>query len=301
MTSGRPPNDGQICLYALVWLRYLHLRLRTVPPLRISVITVVLNDRRGFAATAASILGQTCKDFEWIVVDGGSTDGTLDVVGAHEAWIAELRSGPDRGVYDAMNRGLGLARGEFVVFMNAGDRFAQPETLARVTAALDRAAGRVDLLFGGTILDLPRNQRVYRPPRPAAALRCGLPAYHQATFVRRELHQAVPHDLAYRVSSDYYTIATMCRQGARTLGLDLPLAIHDCGPDNLSKRETRTRFRDFVAVQRRVLGKGWPEVAVNTGRLLCVHWAYLAIITPGLGQLVSPLLGRWRAQPGAGA
>ncbi len=266
------------------------------------MITVVLNDRRGFAATAASVLGQTYPDFEWIVVDGGSTDGTLDVIRAHAARIRALRSGPDRGVYDAMNHGLGLAQGEFVVFMNAGDRFAQPGTLARVTAAIDQAARPVDLLFGGTILDLPRHEPVYRPPHPAAArLRYGMPAYHQATFVRREVHEAVPHDLAYRVSSDYYTIAKMCRAGARTLELDVPVAIHDFSPNQLSKRATLAPFRDFITVQRRVLGKGWPEIAVNTGRLLCVHWAYLAVVSPRLGQLVSPLLGRWRIQPDASA
>ncbi len=266
---------------------------------QISVITVVLNDRRGFAATAESIVGQAYPDFEWVVVDGGSTDGTLDAIQAHKARIGAFHSGPDRGVYDAMNHGLGLSRGEFVVFMNAGDRFAQPRTLARVTAAIDQAERPIDILFGGTIIELPGGARVYRPPHPAGTrLRYGLPAYHQATFIRHELHQTVLHDLAYQVSSDYYTIARMCRDGARTLTLDAPLALYDFGPDNLSKRATLTRFRDFVAIQRRVLGKGWPEIAVNTGRLLCLHWAYLVIISPGLGQLASRLLGPWCVQPG---
>ena len=268
-----------------------------MPP-RISVITVVLNDRRGFAATAVSVVGQTFADFEWIVVDGGSSDGTLEVIRAHQTRIAAFRSGPDGGVYDAMNSGLDLARGEFVVFMNAGDRFAGPRTLARALAAIDRSEPAIDILFGGTILDLPREARVYRPPHPAMArLRYGLPAYHQATFIRRELHRAVPHDLAYQISSDYYTIARMCREGARTLALDAPLAYLDFGRHNLSKRATLRRFRDFVAIQRRLLGKGWLEIAVNTGRLLCVHWAYLAITSPGLGPLAAPLLRPWRIQP----
>ena len=268
-------------------------------PLPISVITVVLNDRHGFAATAASVAAQTVTNFEWIVIDGGSTDGTLALIRRLEARISAFRTGPDGGVYDAMNQGLGLARGEFVVFMNAGDRFAQSGTLARVLTALGRAEPAVDILFGGTILELPRNQRVYRPPHPAAArLRYGLPAYHQATFVRRRLHQAVLHDLAYPVSSDYYTIARMCREGARTLSLDAPIAIHDFGPHNLSKRATFRRFSDFVAIQRRLLGKGWPEIAVNAGRLLCLHGAYLAITSPALGPLAARLLGPWRVQPG---
>jgi putative colanic acid biosynthesis glycosyltransferase WcaE len=269
---------------------------------RVSVITVVLNDRSGFTATAGSILGQTDPDFEWIVVDGGSTDGTLEAIRAHADRIARLHSGPDRGVYDAMNHGLRLARGEFVVFMNAGDRFAEPQTLARVAAAIGRAARPVDILFGGTIIELPRNERVYRPPHPAETrLRYGLPAYHQATFVRRELHQAVPHELAYQVSSDYYTIARMCRDGARTLALDAPIARHDFGRQNFSKRATLRRFRDFVAIQRRVLNKGWPEIAINTGRLACVHGAYLVITSPALGPLAAPLLGPWRVQADPGS
>ncbi len=266
---------------------------------RVSVITVVLNDRPGFAATAGSILEQTYPNFEWIVVDGGSTNGTLDAIRAHAARIATLHSGPDRGVYDAMNHGLGRARGEFVVFMNAGDRFAEPATLARVAAAIDQAARPIDILFGGTILELPTGARVYRPPHPAAArLRYGLPAYHQATFIRRELHQAVPHDLAYQISSDYYTIARMCRDGARTVALSAPIARHDFGRQNLSKRATFRRFQDFVAIQRRVLDKGWPEIAVNTGRLACVHAAYLVVTSTALGPLASPLLAPWRVQAG---
>jgi putative colanic acid biosynthesis glycosyltransferase len=269
---------------------------------RISVITVVLNDRPGFTATAASIITQTCSSFEWIVIDGGSRDGTLDVILDHAPWMAVWRSAPDRGVYDAMNHGLRRAHGEFVVFMNAGDRFAAPETLARVTAEIDQAAGPIDILFGGTILELPRGAQVYRPPRPGATrLHYGMPAYHQATFVRRELHQRVPHELAYRVSSDYYTIARMCLGGARTLYLDAPLAYLDFGRHNLSKRATMTRFQDFVAIQRQVLTRSWLEIAVNATRLACVHAVYLALTSRAFGPLASPLLGPWRVQPGPGA
>ena len=264
----------------------------------ISVITAVLNDRSRFATTAAQVIARHGDDFEWIVVDGGSDDGTLDEIRRCEPWIRVWRSRPDRGVYDAMNRGLALARGDYVVFMNAGDGFPGRDTLAGVAAALRRCAG-VDILFGGTILMLPRRGRIYRPPHGGATwLRYGLPACHQATYVRRTLHLGVPHDLAYRVSSDYYTIARMCRAGARTLCLDVPLALHDFGPQNLSRRETLTRFMDFVAVQRRVLEQGWPAILVNTARLLCVHWGYAVLTSAWIGRLGALLLRPWRPQPG---
>jgi putative colanic acid biosynthesis glycosyltransferase len=264
----------------------------------ISVITAVLNDRTRFAMTAQHVIAQQGDDFEWIVVDGGSVDGTLDEIRRCEPWIEAWQSRPDRGVYDAMNHGLALARGDYVVFMNAGDGFPGPDTLATAAAALRRTAG-VDLLFGGAILMLPRRGRVYRPPhRARSRLRWGLPANHQATYIRRALHLAVPHDLGYRISSDYYTIASMCRGGARTLCLDVPLALHDFGPQNLSRRETLARFRDFVAIQRAVLAQGWPAVAVNTGRLLCIHWAYRALTSVWIGALADLLLRPWRPQPG---
>ena len=86
------------------------------------------------------------------------------------------------------------------------------------------------------------------------------------------------------------------RDGARTLFLDVPLALHDFGPQNLSRRETLARFRDFVAVQRAVLQHGWPAVAVNTGRLLCIHCAYRALTSVWLGALADLLLRPWRPQ-----
>lgn len=262
----------------------------------ISVITVVLNDRAGFEATAASVLAQSCQDFEWIVVDGGSTDGTLDAIHNHRTRIARLHSGPDQGVYDGMNRGLALARGRFVVFLNAGDRFSDHASLDQAATELRAAHSTVDILFAGAILELPRNRTIYRPPYPPETrLRRGLPACHQATFIRRTLHLEVLHDLSYSVSSDYYTIARMCRSGARTICLNLPLVRYDFGPDNLSRRATLRRFRDFVAVQRRVLGKGWAEVAINTGRLIGVHWAYLIINCRFLDPLGRLLLGAARA------
>ena len=186
--------------------------------------------------------------------------------------------------------------------MNAGDGFAGPDTLATVAAALRRAAD-VDLLFGGTILLLPRGAAGLSPAAPRRArLRYGLPACHQATYVRRVLHLAVPHDLAYRVSSDYYTIARLCRAGARTLCLDRPLALHDFGPQNLSQRETLTRLQRFRRDPAPGAGAG---LAGDPGQYRAGSSASTGPTSwcraPGSGRFGAVLLRPWRGVAGAEA
>jgi putative colanic acid biosynthesis glycosyltransferase len=245
--------------------------------MRISIVTVNLNDAAGLRATADSVAAQQYREREWLVIDGGSSDGSPAVIEAWAAQIAFRSSGPDRGVYDAMNLGLRRARGDYVVFMNAGDRFADPTSLGRLAAALDEGPAP-DLLLCGTILHFPSGRQIYRPPRAAVSgLRFGPPAYHQAIAFRRAAHRLVPYELALRVSADYGAIAALICRGASTRRLDAPVAIRRCDPDSLSERETWVRFGDFVRVQREILGKTRPEVAVNVARLALVFAAYRAV------------------------
>jgi putative colanic acid biosynthesis glycosyltransferase len=246
----------------------------------ISVITVNLDDARGLRATAESVVAQERPPDQWIVVDGGSTDGSIDVIRGFERWIDCWTSAADRGVYDGMNAGLRQARGHYVIFMNAGDRFARADTLARIATAL-RASPGVDLLFGGTILALPSGRPIYRPPHPAARVRLGLPAYHQATVIRRASHLLAPYDLALPISAEYAAIATLVSRGASSISLNLPIAIRTCHPDSLSERATARRFADFVAVQRHVLGEHALAVAGHVARLALADLAYRLMRQPG--------------------
>src|SRR5262245_38437900 len=88
-----------------------------------SIVTITYNDLAGFRETAASVAGQTFKNFEWIVVDGGSTDGTLDFLDVFPRRPDQRISEPDKGIYDAMNKGIERASGVYTIFMNGGDRF----------------------------------------------------------------------------------------------------------------------------------------------------------------------------------
>ena len=109
-----------------------------------TIITINFNNSAELRQTIESVLGQTMKDFEYIVIDGGSTDGSVEVIKDYADHIDYWVSEPDKGVYNAMNKGLGKAHGEYVNFMNSGDTFHSPDVLEEV----DSKIGDADILFG---------------------------------------------------------------------------------------------------------------------------------------------------------
>lgn len=164
-----------------------------VSTLRFSIITVCYNEQETIAKTLDSILEQSCGNIELVVVDGGSSDGTIVAVRPYLSRIAHFVSEPDRGLYDAMNKGLALVRGDYVCFMNAGDRFADSEALERVAAA---TTNRTLCLFGRALIE--GDGVCYENP-PAgtiitAWLGRGIPS-HQVTFYPRAFAMAHRYDL----------------------------------------------------------------------------------------------------------
>ncbi len=102
--------------------------------MKLSIITINFNNRNGLERTARSIVEQTFRDYEWIVIDGGSTDGSQDILKEYSAHIAFGVSERDGGIYEAMNKGLERASGEYVQFLNSGDSFIDRDVLERVFA-----------------------------------------------------------------------------------------------------------------------------------------------------------------------
>lgn len=160
---------------------------------RFSVITITRNHRSGLAATAASLQTQTCPDYEWIIIDGASTDGTHDDF-AHYT-TARIISEPDKGIYDAMNKGLDHCTGDYVIFMNAGDQFAAPDVLRLVT---DITASGADLIYGDAW-----EGGQYKTARRANTILWGMFTHHQAMFYRRTSIGNLRYDLAYKIAADY--------------------------------------------------------------------------------------------------
>lgn len=174
--------------------------------MKISIVTVSYNAADEIEPTLRSVAAQTHSDIEYLVIDGASTDGTLDLVDRYRSRVDVLVSEPDRGIYDAMNKALRLAKGEAVIFMNAGDYFYSPYVVELASDLLDRAP-EVDVLYGGIEVRYPNGHVTeFMPPDAGEALDfliCGsLP--HQGTFARRSAFaRSGLFDTRYRSHADY--------------------------------------------------------------------------------------------------
>lgn len=174
--------------------------------MRLSVITVSFNVASEVDRTIDSIVAQTYRDIEWVVVDGGSRDGTLERFRAASRAPDILVSEPDRGIADAMNKGVGLATGDAVLFMNAGDSFTAPDSASRLIAGWDWR--RFPWAYGDARMRAEDGRPLFRRSEPDTAFasllgrRCGVP--HAAAVALRSLFADLgPFDGAYRLSFDY--------------------------------------------------------------------------------------------------
>lgn len=176
------------------------------PRPKFSIITVTYNAAKVLEDTIQSIVTQTYKNVEYIIIDGRSTDGTLGIINKYRNHIHTVISEPDQGLYDAMNKGIRLATGDYLCFLNAGDCLHEDDTLQLMTHSITGAA-LPDILYGET--DIVDSEGHFLHKRRLSApgtltwksFKKGMLVCHQAFFVRRDL--AEPYDLHYRFSADF--------------------------------------------------------------------------------------------------
>ena len=164
--------------------------------MKLSIITVNYNDAKGLERTILSVISQTKHNFEFIVIDGGSTDGSIDVINKYERHIDYWVSEPDGGIYQGMNKGLRQAQGEYVNFMNSGDCFHSTDVLERIFA-LDTDAD----IITGTHVGSP-HPNVGKDGITLYTL-CTGAVDHQASFIKRDVALRHPYDEKYKIVSDW--------------------------------------------------------------------------------------------------
>jgi glycosyltransferase involved in cell wall biosynthesis len=176
--------------------------------LKFSIITVCFNNRGTIRDALDSVRAQDYAELEYIVVDGGSTDGTLDVVREFGSRINKLIGGPDKGIYDALNKGLAAATGDIVGILHADDRYESSDVLSTVARAF-AATPQADMVFGDVVFVRPGDparvvryygSRQFRPWK----LRFGWMPPHPGTFVRRAAYAKLgPYALDLKIAADY--------------------------------------------------------------------------------------------------
>lgn len=200
---------------------------KTLKP-KVSVITVTFNAASMLERTLQSVESQSYKPLETIIVDGGSKDGTTDIIRRHSASITRWVSEPDGGIYDAMNKGVRMASGEWVIFMNAGDTFAADDVLDRIFLKSQNDADIIygDVLKDGNVKKAPAEYHLYH-----RMLFC-----HQSSLTRRSLLIACPFDTSHRLSADLKFFLTQYLHHARFRYVDFPIANFDTSGVSNSRR-----------------------------------------------------------------
>jgi len=185
--------------------------------LSFSIITVTYNASKFLENTLQSVINQTYNNIEYIIIDGGSKDGTIDIIKNNEPNIKYWISEPDNGIYDAMNKGLSVATGDYVCFLNAGDSFQNSSILANLAEKLT-LGGLSDIIYGETDLVNSNGEKIserrLKAPQSLTwkSFRMGMIVCHQAFIVKRDI--APEYDLQYLFSSDFdWCIRCMKKSG----------------------------------------------------------------------------------------
>ena len=221
-----------------------------------SIITVTYNAAQTLEATVQSVISQTYHRVEYLIIDGVSTDGTLDIIHAYEDKINKVVSEPDKGLYDAMNKGLALATGDYVCFLNAGDKFHEDDTLEKMVHALYAAPSLPDVVYGETQLvdaegHFLRMRRLSTPEHLHwKSFKQGMVVCHQAFFAKRSLAQ--PYDLRYRFSADFDWCIRVMKQS--TVLLNTHLTLIDYLSEGLTTQNHQASLKERFAIMAKHYG-----------------------------------------------
>lgn len=192
--------------------------------LKITVVTVCYNAAGSIEDTILSVLNQTYPNIEYIVIDGGSTDGTVDIIQKYadrlDYWISE----PDKGIYDAMNKGIAVATGDYINFMNAGDRFENDNVIKTIVEKIDQSA----VIVSGKTHYREHKRDFILSPLPLTSFPRKIPYCHQSCFVNTAYHQKHPFDTSFKYCADYnFFFNTYVREGGKIQYIDTVIAEYD--------------------------------------------------------------------------
>ena len=235
----------------------------------LSIITICYNIKDEIEKTCQSIVNQTWQDFEWIVVDGGSNDGTVDVLNKYRSRMNVFISERDKGVYNAMNKGIKLASGEWLSFMNGGDAYAANDVLEKVFKNKEYDA---DVLYGNINEIYPdgRTEQSNYKTKIDLSFFTNHNINHQSSFIRRKLFDKYGiYDEEYKIASDWEKWIVFAENGCNFKYVDVIIADFMCNGISskqssvLSSEHEKICAKYFVRQSRYLLFGCLPLITIE--------------------------------------
>ena len=215
---------------------------------KVTVVTVTYNCAGIVEETIKSVIGQDYDNLEYIIIDGASSDGTWDIVNRYADRITYMVSEPDKGIYDAMNKGIDAATGRWINFMNAGDVFASNTVLSEVFA--EPIGDDVGFMFGKSGGITSKGYRT--PPEKLTPFYESKDKFHnmgfnhQAAFARTDIAKRLHFDLSFRTCADYNMMASIVKAGYRGEYRDVTVAINEGREGFSADNRRRQRYEEAV-------------------------------------------------------
>lgn len=214
---------------------------------KLSVITVVYNNVKDIERTILSVIQQTYNNIEYIIIDGASTDGTLNIINNYKEYIHVLVSEPDRGIYDAMNKGINLASGDYLLFMNSGDEIYEPTTVERIF----NTSYNADIYYGETIMINDNlevlGERRHKIPEHFTwkSFKYGMSISHQAIYVKKNLAGFYDTE-RYQLSADIDWILKIAKRASKIVNTEMYVAKYLVGGMSKKRHLQSLKERYFI-------------------------------------------------------
>ena len=219
---------------------------------KVSVVTVAYNEIENIERTLKSVLSQTFPEIEYVVIDGGSTDGTVDVIKKYANRLSYWISERDGGLYFGMNKGLDKCTGDYVIFCNAGDVFASEDVLEKMVVMVEKDGG-ADLVFGDSASDV-NGLCMVRKAHGLGFMRFGMPTAHEAMLYKMVLiHELrLRYDTSYRIAADYKFTYQFVNAHKISCSVNIPVVVFSMG--GISTSNQWSGLKEMSRVRREVGG-----------------------------------------------
>lgn len=250
-----------------------------------SIITVVYNAIDHIKPTVTSIIEQSINNIEYIIIDGASTDGTVDFLQnlKDDAVPIILVSEKDNGIYDAMNKGMHLARGDYIIFMNAGDRFTDDNTLSLIQKHIT-STNYPSFIYGDAVEIDEAGALYYRPARSVEKKQIGMFTHHQSMVYKRAIiaQYQLYYDTSYKIAADYKFTCEFLNHATTLHYISQPLSIFLQG--GLSQRQWMQSMGEQIPIKQEVLNMPYWKIYLIYAAQIAWHgikvyfpWIYRSI------------------------